>query len=138
MFYLDGEVSSIDIVSQEKVSGVCRVASNLEQLHQIVVLSVNISTHYIMRKKGRRVSHLVCLFPDFAGCIVAWELLLSMFVSASKTKQSGGCVLSSLLQKVHMPFPCHCFDPGVCCFSACFCWCSSAHRWLVCLLFPYL
>lgn len=76
--YLDGEVSSVDVVSQEQVSGVCRVASDLEQFHKIVVLSVNVSTHYSqdtrqVSNKQRHVSHLIELFPDRADCIVAWE-----------------------------------------------------------------
>lgn len=42
---LDAEIASIDVVSQEKVASLCRVSSDLEQLHQIVVLAVNITTN---------------------------------------------------------------------------------------------
>lgn len=33
--YLDGEVTSVDVISQEEVPGVGRVASNFKQLHQV-------------------------------------------------------------------------------------------------------
>lgn len=36
--YLDGEVSTIDIITQEQIPGIGRVSSDLEQLHQIVLL----------------------------------------------------------------------------------------------------
>lgn len=41
---LDGEVASVDVVSQEQISGIGWVTTDLEQLHQIIVLAVNIST----------------------------------------------------------------------------------------------
>lgn len=40
---LNGKVSAINIVSEEEVSGVRGVSADLEQLHQIVVLAVDIS-----------------------------------------------------------------------------------------------
>jgi hypothetical protein len=42
---LNAEVSSIDIVSQEQVSRLCRVATHFKELHEIVVLPMNITTH---------------------------------------------------------------------------------------------
>jgi hypothetical protein len=34
---LDTKVPSIDVVAQEEVSGICRVATNFEQLHEVVL-----------------------------------------------------------------------------------------------------
>jgi hypothetical protein len=42
---LDAEVSSVDVITQEKVASLGWVATDLEQLHQIVVLAVNIATY---------------------------------------------------------------------------------------------
>lgn len=48
----DTEVATVDIVAQEEVSRLGRVASNFKQLHQIVVLTMHITTH------GNRGVHL--------------------------------------------------------------------------------
>lgn len=40
---LDTEVASVDVVSQEEIASLSGVATNFEKLHQIVVLSVDIS-----------------------------------------------------------------------------------------------
>lgn len=37
--YLNAEVSTIDIVPEEKISGICRAASNLKQFHQVELWS---------------------------------------------------------------------------------------------------
>lgn len=42
---LDGEVATIDVVAEEEIPRLGRVTSNLEQLHQIVVLAVNITAN---------------------------------------------------------------------------------------------
>lgn len=43
--YLDAEVSSVHVVTQEEISRFFRVSSDLKELHQIVVLPVNITAH---------------------------------------------------------------------------------------------
>lgn len=43
--HLYTEISSVHVVSQEQVSRLCRVTANLEQLHKIKVLSVNVTAH---------------------------------------------------------------------------------------------
>lgn len=43
--YLDTEVAPIDVVSEEEISRLCRVSSHLEQLHQVKVLAVHVTTH---------------------------------------------------------------------------------------------
>jgi hypothetical protein len=43
--YLNTEVASIHIVAQEEVARLSRIATNFEQLHEIVVLSVDITAH---------------------------------------------------------------------------------------------
>ena len=42
---LNAEVSPIDVVSQEQVSRLCRVTAHFKELHEIVVLPMNITTH---------------------------------------------------------------------------------------------
>jgi hypothetical protein len=37
------EVAPIDVVSEEKVTGLGRVAADLKQLHQVIVLTVNVA-----------------------------------------------------------------------------------------------
>jgi len=37
--YLDGEVSSINVIPKEEISRISRISSNLKQLHQIVLSS---------------------------------------------------------------------------------------------------
>jgi hypothetical protein len=74
--YLNGKVSSIDIVSQEEVSGICRVASNLEQLHQIIVLSVYISAHYFTTgQRMKECNFLVSLSP--VNFRIVWECIVA-------------------------------------------------------------
>ncbi len=41
----DGVVASIDVVAHEEVVGVGRDASNLEELHEVVELAMDVSTH---------------------------------------------------------------------------------------------
>jgi len=41
---LDTEVATVDIVAQEKVSRLGRVAADLEELHEIIVLAVHVAT----------------------------------------------------------------------------------------------
>lgn len=48
----DAKVSSIDVVAEEEISRLGRVASDLEQLHQVVVLAVNVAAD------GNRGVHL--------------------------------------------------------------------------------
>lgn len=42
--YLDTEVTTVNVVAQEQVSGLRRVSADLEELHQIVVLSMDVTT----------------------------------------------------------------------------------------------
>ena len=40
---LYAEISSIDIVSQEQISSLGRVAADLKELHQVIVLAVDVT-----------------------------------------------------------------------------------------------
>ncbi len=42
---LDAEITAVDVVAQEEVPRLGRVAANLEQLHQVVVLAVDVAAH---------------------------------------------------------------------------------------------
>ena len=43
---LNGEVTAVDVISQEEVPGCGGITSNLKELHQIIKLTVHISTHF--------------------------------------------------------------------------------------------
>jgi len=43
--YLDTEITPIHIVAQEQVARFCRIAPDFEQLHEVVVLPVDVTTH---------------------------------------------------------------------------------------------
>lgn len=42
---LDTEVAAVDIVTQEEIAGLARVAANFEELHEIIVLAVHITAY---------------------------------------------------------------------------------------------
>ncbi len=42
---LDAEITAVDVVAQEKVPRLGRVTADLKQLHQVVVLAVDVATH---------------------------------------------------------------------------------------------
>jgi hypothetical protein len=42
--YLDGEVSSINVISKEEISRISRISSNFKELHQIVLSSAPLSS----------------------------------------------------------------------------------------------
>ena len=42
--YLYAEVSSVNIIAEEQIPSLCRITSNLEEFHQIKVLSMHITT----------------------------------------------------------------------------------------------
>ena len=42
---LDTKVSSIDVVSQEEITSLRGITTDLEQLHQVEILSVDVSAH---------------------------------------------------------------------------------------------
>jgi hypothetical protein len=44
----DGKISAIHIITKEKISGFRRVAAHLEEFHEIVVLTVNVATHWTL------------------------------------------------------------------------------------------
>lgn len=44
MPYLDTEVPPVDIVAQEEIPRLCRITTDLKELHQIVVLAVDVAT----------------------------------------------------------------------------------------------
>jgi hypothetical protein len=66
MPYLYTEVSSIYVVAQEEIASLRRVATNLKELHEIVVLPVNVTAHgnwgIHLQKIGLRLQDL-CAFP---------------------------------------------------------------------------
>ena len=41
----DGEAASVDVIAEEEIGGVLRIAANLEELHEVVVLSVDITAN---------------------------------------------------------------------------------------------
>ena len=43
--YLNGKVASVDIVSQEEVACVLRGSPHVKQLHEVIELSVDVTTH---------------------------------------------------------------------------------------------
>lgn len=42
--YLDAEITTVNVVAEEKIAGLRRVASHFKKLHEIKVLSVNVAT----------------------------------------------------------------------------------------------
>jgi hypothetical protein len=48
--YFDGKISAIHIITKEKISRFRGVAAHLEEFHEIVVLTVNITTHWTLEK----------------------------------------------------------------------------------------
>ena len=44
-YTLYAKVSAVDVVTQEEISRLCWVTADLEQLHEIIVLSVNVAAH---------------------------------------------------------------------------------------------
>lgn len=42
---LDTKVAAVDVIAEEQIAGLGRVAANLEQLHQVVVLAVDVAAH---------------------------------------------------------------------------------------------
>ena len=46
--YFYREITTVDIVTQEKVHSICRITTNLKKFHKIVILSMNIATHYAL------------------------------------------------------------------------------------------
>ena len=51
---LNGEVTAVDVISQEEVPGCGWITSNLKELHQIIKLAVHISTHFERSNKNVR------------------------------------------------------------------------------------
>lgn len=43
--YLNGEITTINVIAQEKITGIGWVASHLKEFHQIVELSMNIPAY---------------------------------------------------------------------------------------------
>lgn len=43
--YLNTKVPTINVVSEKQITRLCRVAADLEQLHEVVVLAMHIATH---------------------------------------------------------------------------------------------
>jgi hypothetical protein len=69
--YLDGKISAIDIVSQEEVSCVRGVSSDFKQLHQIIVLTMDIAANYNQTAKANIMSVIALLLeicPSFHAC----------------------------------------------------------------------
>ncbi len=65
--YLNTEVSSIDVVTEEEVTSICGIAANLEQLHQVEILPMNVTTYSdgrIHLKQVRFRSQYLCTFTD--------------------------------------------------------------------------
>lgn len=43
--YLDAKVASVDVITQKEIFGCGRVSADFEQLHQVVILSMNVAAH---------------------------------------------------------------------------------------------
>lgn len=43
--YLNAEITSVDIITQEQVSRFGRIATDFKQFHQIVILTMNVTAH---------------------------------------------------------------------------------------------
>jgi hypothetical protein len=44
--YLYGEITTVNIIAKKKIHGVRRITANLKQFHQVVILAMDIATHY--------------------------------------------------------------------------------------------
>lgn len=51
---LDRVVATVNVISHKQVVGVGRIAANAKQLHQVMKLPMDISTHLEMRTGERR------------------------------------------------------------------------------------
>lgn len=58
---LDRKVPTIDIVAEKQIAGVSGIATDLKQLHQVVILAVDISTD---RHRGFYFQHVGFLLQD--------------------------------------------------------------------------
>jgi hypothetical protein len=65
---LDAEVASVDVVSQEQVACLGRIAAHFKQLHEVVVLSVDVTAHGYgrvhLQQVGLRLENLGTLLYD--------------------------------------------------------------------------
>src|SRR4051794_13494392 len=43
--YLNAEIASVDIITEEEISRLGRIAADLEELHKIIVLSMDVATN---------------------------------------------------------------------------------------------
>ena len=43
--YLDAEVAPVDVITQEKVAGICWITANLEKFHEVKILAVHVTTN---------------------------------------------------------------------------------------------
>lgn len=72
---LNTEIATVDVVSHENVFSVRNITSKTEELHHIVVLTVNITTHangggdrlVVMRKVTETYDHIRLLHKDLLG-----------------------------------------------------------------------
>lgn len=64
--YLNTKIASIDIITEEQIARVSRWTTHLEQLHEIVELSVHVTTH---RDRCLNIDHRL-LEPEELGTFV--------------------------------------------------------------------
>ena len=64
--YLYTKVTTIDIISQEKVSSLLRISSDFKQLHEIIVLAVNVTAD----SDGRIHLEEIGLLSQYLGALV--------------------------------------------------------------------
>ena len=67
--YLDAEVTSVHVVSQEQVAGGAGGAAHLEQLHQVEELSVDVSTHWTHKRNIQSYSTYFLTFGLLWGFV---------------------------------------------------------------------
>lgn len=74
--YLDAEVTSVHVVTQEQVPGGAGGAAHLEQLHQVEELSVDVSTHWTHKRNIQGYSSHFLTFGLWWGSVAAGSIRL--------------------------------------------------------------
>jgi hypothetical protein len=62
--YLNAEIASVNIVTKKQIAGVCWLASNLEQFHKVIKLTMYIPTDYNKCKSWKTMKQTLHLAFD--------------------------------------------------------------------------
>jgi hypothetical protein len=105
---LDAKVTSINIISQEKVSGSGGIAANLEKFHKIIILSVDVATdsHWgvDVEEIGFGVQDLSSLLDDMERMFLSYSSFsVEMVLEKGDVRLALFCFREELLvcRKVH-------------------------------------